>query len=49
MFPVFQFTILEEVMQGRTEYIAGADFYCTWGSYNDLILTDLGTVICFDM
>jgi len=30
MFPVYQFTVLESAMQGRGEYIVGADFYCEW-------------------
>ena len=34
-FPVYQFTILEAVMNGRAEFIAGADFYCIWNPNPD--------------
>jgi hypothetical protein len=29
-FPVYQMAALESVMQGRAEYISGADFYLEW-------------------
>jgi len=30
MFPIYQFVIQEDVMQGNAAFISGADFYCEW-------------------
>jgi hypothetical protein len=29
-FPVYQFTVQEEAMNGKAEFITGADFYFDW-------------------